>query len=87
VSATMRRAYAMPKTTPAMAAARRRVLASWLASAPMARNMAAPATSVTEKYRHWPRLNPADGDRPVTMAPRAVSTNKASNPAPRPASA
>ena len=68
-----------------MEAARRRVLATWLVSAPTARKTAAPATRVKEKYRDWARLKPTDGARPVSTVPAVVTTNNAASPTPRPA--
>jgi hypothetical protein len=84
-SATIRSAKHTPRLAPAYAAALRRVAASWLASAPAARNTAALDTTASEKKSSVPAAMCTFEERPTTTVLAAVMTQKTAKPTPSPA--
>ena len=77
----------MPRKIPAQPAACRRVGASWLVTAPTARNITALATSATPKYAAAPTPICTLDDRPTTAVISVARTHNTLTPTRRPTSA
>jgi hypothetical protein len=83
----MRTAKLTANATPAMAAACRRLSASWLVKAPTAPKTAGLATMARAKKREEPAAKPTLEDWPITATKIEVTANRVHRPTPRPTKA